>query len=140
MSTTESTTTSADASEEAPALELEGVSKRYGNVVALDDLSFEVRPHEVVGLLGENGAGKTTLLKILVGLIRPDGGTMRRNGEVVRFRNVTDASAAAIGMVHQEQSLVPNLSVAENILLGNEGRGARLGWMRWGRLRELAQC
>jgi len=125
---------------DAPALSLAGISKHYGSVAALSDMTFEVRKHEVVGLLGENGAGKSTLLKVLVGLVEPDAGVMCRDGEPVRFRGVAAAARAGIGMVHQEQSLVPNLSVAENILLGDEREGIRGGVFRWNRLRKLAQC
>jgi len=126
-------------SEQAPVLAVEGLTKRYPGVLALDRMSFEVRPHEVVGLIGENGAGKSTLLKSLVGLVRPDAGTIRVHGEPVKLRGVEHAGSVGIGMVFQEQSLVPNITVAENILLGAERAGIRTGVYRWGALNALAQ-
>jgi ribose transport system ATP-binding protein len=123
----------------AAALRVEGVSKRFGGTPALDGVTFEVRPHEVVGLVGENGAGKSTLLKVLAGLITPDAGRIILRGQAVRLRSVVEAANAGIGMVFQEQSLVTNVSVAENILLGHEGTGVRLGVFYWQRLHALAQ-
>lgn len=120
-------------------LEVKNLRKEFRGVVALDDISFELRRHEVVGLIGENGAGKSTLLKILSGVYRPDGGEILREGKRVSFRTAGDSAAAGIGMVHQEQSLVTSISVAENIFLGEEGRGVRGGIFRWGTLRKLAQ-
>ena len=126
-------------SEHPPVLSVEGLVKRYPGVAALDRMSFEVRPREVVGLIGENGAGKSTLLKCLVGLVRPDEGQIRVRGDAVRLRGVTHAGSVGVGMVFQEQSLVPNISVAENILLGAERSGARGGIYRWSTMYELAQ-
>ncbi|MTV27870.1 sugar ABC transporter ATP-binding protein [Nitriliruptoraceae bacterium ZYF776] len=103
-------------------------------------MSFEVRPHEVVGLIGENGAGKSTLLKSLVGLNQPDEGTIRVRGESVTLRGVAHAGSVGIGMVFQEQSLVPNITVAENILLGAERAGVRGGVYRWRELKRMAQA
>ncbi|WP_035485482.1 sugar ABC transporter ATP-binding protein [Geminicoccus roseus] len=102
------------------ALELVGVDKHFPGVHALKNVSLEVRPGEVVGLIGENGAGKSTLMKILSGVYQPDSGEIRHDGKVVVLRNPIDAAATGIGMVHQEQSLLTNLSVAENIWLGKE--------------------
>jgi ribose transport system ATP-binding protein len=122
-----------------PVLEVKNLRKEFRGVVALDDIDFEIRKHEVVGLIGENGAGKSTLLKILSGVYQPDGGSILRNGKQVRFRTAAESSEAGIGMVHQEQSLVTAVSVAENIFLGNEGRSVRGGIFRWGDLRKRAQ-
>lgn len=124
---------------EEPVLAVDNLVKRYPGVVALDHMSFEVRPREVVGLIGENGAGKSTLLKSLVGLVQPDEGEIRVRGETVKLRGVSQAGAAGIGMVFQEQSLVPNITVAENILLAAERTGVRGGIYRWSKMRELAQ-
>ena len=95
-------------------LEVKDLTKRFRGVVALDGVSFEVRRHEVVGLIGENGAGKSTLLKVLTGIYQPDEGVILRSGAPVTFRNSSEAARAGIGMVHQEQSLVTSVSVAEN--------------------------
>ncbi len=122
-----------------PVLAVRGLTKRYPGVLALDGMDLEVRPHEVVGLIGENGAGKSTLLKSLVGLARPDAGSIAVRGQEVRLRGVAHAASVGIGMVFQEQSLVPNITVAENILLGAEGAGVRGGLFRWQRMAELAQ-
>jgi ribose transport system ATP-binding protein len=127
------------ASAPVTALEVRGLVKHYPGVQALDGVDLVVRQHEVVGLAGENGAGKSTLLKALVGLVRPDAGEIWVRGERVRLRSVVDAADHGIGMVFQEQSLVPNLTVAENIVLGSEGPGVRRGIYRWSTMRRLAQ-
>ena len=133
-------TTDAGTRAGAPVLAVHGLTKRYPGVLALDGMDLEVRPREVVGLIGENGAGKSTLLKSLVGLARPDSGTISVRGETVRLRGVAHAASVGIGMVFQEQSLVPNITVAENILLGCEGAGVRGGLFRWKRMEALAQA
>jgi ABC-type uncharacterized transport system ATPase subunit len=104
----------------APALEMRGITKRYPGVVANDGIDLEVRPGEIHALLGENGAGKTTLMNILYGLARPDEGEILIDGSPVRIASPTDAIARGINMVHQHFMLVPVLTVAENILLGEE--------------------
>ncbi|MCO8276175.1 sugar ABC transporter ATP-binding protein [Actinoplanes sp. TRM 88003] len=121
------------------ALEVRGLVKHYPGVKALDGVDLVVRPNEVLGLAGENGAGKSTLLKALVGLVTPDKGQILVRGESVKLRNVVDAANHGIGMVFQEQSLVPNLTAAENIVLGSEGAGVRRGIYRWDVMRRLAQ-
>lgn len=123
----------------APVLEVVGVTKSFPGVKALDEVSFEVRRHEVVGLVGENGAGKSTLLKILSGVYQPDSGELKSFGEVIRLRSPRDAMRAGIGIVHQEQSLIPAISVGENILLGLEGDGIKYGVYRWGKINADAQ-
>jgi ribose transport system ATP-binding protein len=122
-----------------PALEVKNLVKHYPGVKALDGVDLVVRQNEVLGLAGENGAGKSTLLKALVGLVRPDSGEIWVRGEKVRLRSVVDAANHGIGMVFQEQSLVPNLTAAENIVLGSEGPGVRRGIYRWDTMRKLAQ-
>ncbi|MFI7493971.1 sugar ABC transporter ATP-binding protein [Kocuria sp. M4R2S49] len=131
-------------SESAPILRLRNVSKTFGPVRAVKDISLEIAPHEVVGLIGENGAGKSTLLKILTGIHEPDeGGVIEANGKEVTFRRPKDAVAAGIGVVHQEQSLLTNLSVAENIAMNavsSRDHATSFGVYRWGRLnREAAE-
>lgn len=122
-----------------PTLQVENLTKTFPGVMALDDVSLEVRPHEVVGLIGENGAGKSTLLNILSGLYAPDSGTLKMNGEEVSFKGPRDSARAGIGMVHQEQSLVNAVSVAENIMLGAEDQSLTAGWYRWSSLNRRAQ-
>jgi ribose transport system ATP-binding protein len=113
-------------SEHAPLLEVLAIRKAFPGVVALADVSFDVLPGEVHALVGENGAGKSTLLSIMNGLQLPDSGEIRRDGQAVTLRNPSVARAHRIALVHQELVLCPNLTVAENILLGQEPKG-RLG-------------
>jgi general nucleoside transport system ATP-binding protein len=103
-----------------PALEMRGITKRYPGVVANDHITLDVRNGEIHALLGENGAGKTTLMNILYGLARPDEGEILLDGTAVRIADPHDAIARGISMVHQHFMLVPVLSVAENIILGQE--------------------
>ncbi len=104
----------------APALEMRGITKRYPGVVANDSIDLDIRPGEIHALLGENGAGKTTLMNILYGLARPDEGTILIGGEEVRLTGPSEAIRRGISMVHQHFMLVPVLTVAENIILGEE--------------------
>ncbi len=104
----------------APALEMRGITKRYPGVVANDGIDLDIRPGEIHALLGENGAGKSTLMNILYGLATPDEGEIRLDGEPVKIAGPSDAIARGISMVHQHFMLVPVLSVADNILLGEE--------------------
>lgn len=107
-----------------PVLELEGITKRFGNVAANQDVSFDLRAGEIHALVGENGAGKTTLMRILYGMYTRDGGTIRIDGELVDFRSPADSIGRGIGMVHQHFMLVPSFTIAENLTLGAEpGRG-----------------
>ncbi len=105
-------------------IELRGITKRFGDLVANDNINLQIRAGEVLGLLGENGAGKTTLMNILSGLYRPDGGEILIDGKSTRFEGAGDAIRAGIGMVHQHFMLVPVFSVAENVVLGVEPVGA----------------
>ena len=104
-----------------PALELGNISKRFGAVHALDDVSFSARSGRVHALLGENGAGKTTLMRIAYGLLRPDQGSVRLFGRELRDHSVRGAVNAGVGMVQQHLSLVPALTAVENIALGRRG-------------------
>ena len=107
----------------APLLELEGITKRFGDLVANDSLSLSVGRGEVVAMLGENGAGKSTLMKIIYGLVRPDAGVIRMEGRTLNVRSPRDAMAAGIGMVTQEFSLVETMTARENIALSGVGLG-----------------
>jgi general nucleoside transport system ATP-binding protein len=122
----------AGATREAPVvLEMRDVTKTFGSVRANDDISITLRRGEVLGLLGENGAGKSTLMKILYGLYIPDSGSVFMDGEEVQIRDPKDAVSRGIGMVHQHFTLIPPLTVAENIVLGAEPRkGATLDLAR----------
>ena len=115
------------------------ITKSFAGVPALKGVSLEIRPNEVVGLIGENGAGKSTLMRIFAGTHQPDGGTLMRNGQPVRLRNARDGAANGIGMVFQEQSLLLNLSVAENIYLGQESQFVRFGIVDWKAMRTAAR-
>ncbi len=101
-------------------LEMQGISKRFPGVKALDNVSFSCRQGEVHALLGENGAGKSTLIKILSAAYTPDGGEIRFQGELFRHQDPIAAQKAGIGVIYQEFNLVPHLTVAENIFLGRE--------------------
>ena len=104
----------------APLLEMEGISKRFPGVVALNDVSLTVGEGEIVALIGENGAGKSTLMKILGGAISGDSGSVKINGEAVEISSPRDASALGIEFIHQELSVLDNLDVAANIFLRRE--------------------
>ena len=109
-------------SAEAPALELRGITKRFGPVVANDGIDFDLRPGEVHALLGENGAGKSTLMSILYGLYHPTEGEIRVNDQPVAVDSPSKAIELGIGMVHQHFMLVGVMTVTENIVLGGEPR------------------
>lgn len=104
--------------QDPPLVQMVGITKRFPGVVANDRVSFEVRRGEIHALLGENGAGKSTLMKILYGFYRPDEGEIYLDGRRVVFRSPRDAIAHGIGMVFQHFTLVPSLSVMENLLMG----------------------
>src|SRR5437588_210568 len=106
--------------DEAPVLELRGITKRFPGVVANDEVDFDLRRGEVHALLGENGAGKSTLMNVLYGLYQPDEGEIRVNGRPVPIHSPKDAIDLGIGMVHQHFMLIPVMTVAENIVLGTE--------------------
>jgi ribose transport system ATP-binding protein len=111
-------------------LEMNGIGKTFGGVIALRDVDFSLRAGEIHGLVGENGAGKSTLMKVIAGVHAEHDGTMRVNGREVAFRSASDALAAGIGMVHQELSVVPELTVAENVFLGAQPT-TKLGLVDW---------
>jgi len=103
-----------------PLLEMRGIVKNYPGVRALSDVSFELRSGEIHCLVGENGAGKSTLMKILSGALAKDAGSVAVNGKVIALNSPADALSAGIGIMYQDYKLVPELTVAENIFLGQE--------------------
>src|SRR5580692_7488579 len=107
---------------EAPLLQTVGVTKRYGTFLANDSVDIDVRPQEIHALLGENGAGKSTLVKTIYGLIQPSEGEMRWEGKRMVLSGPSEARARGIGMVFQHFSLFDNLTVAENVALGLDGK------------------
>ena len=106
----------------APVIEIDGISKFFGNIIALKDVSFEVYKGEITALLGDNGAGKSTLIKTLSGVHRPDEGVIRIDGVPIGFNSPRDAAAAGIGTVYQDLALQPLMSVTRNFFLGRELR------------------
>jgi ribose transport system ATP-binding protein len=123
---------------DTPLLAVRGISKAFPGVQALADVDWELAQGEVHGLAGQNGAGKSTLIKILSGAQRQDSGTIEIDGQPVEFHRPSDAQAAGIFTIYQELSLVPQLSVAENILLADLPR-ARFGAVSWPRMRAKAK-
>jgi ribose transport system ATP-binding protein len=121
-----------------PAVEMRGISKAFDSNVVLTGVDFEVAPGEVHALAGGNGAGKSTLMKILQGVYTKDDGTIRINGREVSFSSIHDAKAAGIGMVFQEFSLAPSLTVAQNIFLTTEPLGRGI-FIRDGEARDKAR-
>jgi len=109
------------------ALNLRGIKKSFGPTIALDGVDLELRTGEVHALIGENGAGKSTLMNVIAGSLQPDQGTMQINGQPYAPSNPLDARTHGIALIHQELSLCPHLSVAENVLMGIES--SRLGWL-----------
>jgi general nucleoside transport system ATP-binding protein len=105
-----------------PVIEMRGISKRFGSLVANDHIDLDIAPNEIHALLGENGAGKSTLMKILYGLYQPDKGDILIGRQKVRLKSPGDAIRNGIGLVSQHFSLVPTFTVAENVILGFEGK------------------
>lgn len=118
-------------------LSVEGISKSFPGVKALDDVSFEVRPGTVHALCGENGAGKSTLMKIINGIYQPDTGTIRVRGEEVRIKNPIEARAHGIAMISQELNYVPGMTIAESFFMGR--LPMKLGKIDWKFIRSEAR-
>ena len=104
-------------------LELRNITKRFGTLVANDNISLTLAPGEILSLLGENGAGKSTLMNVLYGLLQPEEGQILIDDKPVKFSGPGEAMTAGIGMVHQHFMLIPVFTVAENVVLGNEPTG-----------------
>ncbi len=124
--------------EPTPALEARDIVKRFDGVHALNGAALSVRPGEIHALLGENGAGKSTLIKVITGVYAPDSGEILRNGEIVELANVRAGHRLGVVALYQELSIIPTISVAENVLLG-EQTPRRGGFVRWGALRKRAK-
>ncbi len=122
---------------DAPVVELAAIGKSFPGVQALGDVYFDVRAGEVHALLGENGAGKSTLIKIMSGVYQPDAGTIRVDGQEVRFNDPHDAQGAGIATIYQELLLFPELTVAENIFMGHAPRTS-WGALDWRAMRDQA--
>ncbi|PKQ08370.1 MAG: sugar ABC transporter ATP-binding protein, partial [Alphaproteobacteria bacterium HGW-Alphaproteobacteria-10] len=112
----------AEAPQRTARIALAGVSKRYGGVTALDGVDFACSGGSIHAVLGENGAGKSTLIKIISGVVQPDGGEIALAGRAMRFADPASANAAGIVCIFQELSLVPDLTVADNICLADPPR------------------
>src|SRR4028118_507635 len=123
--------------QQPPVLEVRRVTKRFPGVLALNDISFGLRPGEAHALVGENGAGKSTLIKVITGVYRPDEGQILFEGEEVSFAEPRESQEAGISTIYQEVNLIPLLSVAENVFLGRQPRG-RLGLIDRARMNRQA--
>jgi ribose transport system ATP-binding protein len=123
-----STATKGGLNNQQPILEVRKISKSFPGVRALNNVDLRIWPGEVHALMGENGAGKSTLMKILSGAVRPDSGQILIDGKVVQFRNPHDARTAGIGIIYQELTVTPNLTVSGNVFLGSELK--RFGFMK----------
>jgi fructose transport system ATP-binding protein len=108
--------------EAQPILQARNLVKRFGRVVALDSANFDLRPHEILGVIGDNGAGKSTMIKVLNGAIMADQGEVLLDGKPVHFRSPIEAREAGIETVYQDLALSPALSIADNLFLGREIR------------------
>ena len=111
-----------------PRLQIDGMTKRFGPVVALDDVSLNVEPGTFHALLGENGAGKSTLVKCVMGYYAPDKGAVSLDGAAQAIPSPRHAHALGIGMVYQHFTLVPRMTVAENLLLARADLPVRIDW------------
>ncbi|MFN8464976.1 MAG: ATP-binding cassette domain-containing protein [Caldilineaceae bacterium] len=116
------------------SLEIRNVSKAFPNVQALTDVSLDIRPGEILAFMGENGAGKSTLLKIINGDYQPDTGTLTLDGKPLAFSNPRAAHKAGIRVIYQEPEIIPGVTVAENIWIGELPK--RMGFLDRGRLNE----
>lgn len=120
-------------------LEMQGIEKVYGTTKVLSNIDFQIRKGEVMGLIGENGAGKSTLLKIIAGVEQPTSGTMKMCGKPYSVNSTWQANAHGIGMVFQEQSLILNLTIAQNIFLGREKEYTKYGIINWKKMNSDAK-
>lgn len=122
-----------------PVLELKNIAKRFRTLQALDEVDFDLYQGEIHALVGENGAGKSTLMRILAGVYTEYEGTYTLDGQPMHLHSPHDALARGIGMIHQELSVIPELSVAENIFLGRQPLTA-IGTIDWGKMNAIAEA
>jgi len=126
----------------APLLELRNISKSYGSVQALTDVSFKAHAGEVIGLVGDNGAGKSTLIKVISGVHAPDSGELLVNGEARHWKSPHDSMEAGIETLYQDSGLAPHLTIGANIFLGREllrrGPLGKLGFLDQRRMERQA--
>lgn len=120
-----------------PLVELRAMTKRYAGVTALDSIDFQIRPGEVIGLLGDNGAGKSTLIKILSGVVEPTDGQFLHMGKEVRIRSRRESYDIGIETIYQDIALVDQMDITRNIFLGREETGF-MGFMRMKSMKEKA--
>jgi simple sugar transport system ATP-binding protein len=120
-----------------PLLELHGITKRFGALTALSDLSFHIGEGEVIGLLGDNGAGKSTTVNLISGIHKPTSGHLAVDGKQTLFTCRTDSAEAGIETIYQNTALVDDLSITRNIFMGRERTNA-LGFLRESEMREIA--
>ena len=121
------------------AIELKGITKTFGSVVANNNVNLNVRPGEILALLGENGSGKTTLMNMLSGIYQPDSGEIFVDGQKVSISSPEDSKRLGIGMVHQHFKLVDVFSAADNIWMGKEKSGLFLKKDRYAEIENMAK-
>jgi ABC-type sugar transport system ATPase subunit len=127
-----------------PTLELRSISKRFGAVQAVRDVSFSIGPGEVLGMVGDNGAGKSTIVNMIAGTLAPDLGQILVDGKELAYGSPAESRARGIETVYQFLNIIPSLDIAENVYLGRElrrfGLGGRLGWIDPRRMRKEASA
>ena len=121
------------------AIEMRGITKTFGSVVANNNINLSVRPGEILALLGENGSGKTTLMNMLSGIYKPDKGSIFIDGKEVTISSPEDSKRLGIGMVHQHFKLVDVFSAADNIWMGKEKAGLGLNKRRYDQVQQIAE-
>jgi len=125
------------AAQAPPLYEARNITKKYGNLLALDGVNFRIHPGEVIGLLGDNGAGKSTLIKMMSGVVKPDSGEILIDGKPTRIASRHDSQEAGIETIYQDTALVDSMSITRNIFMGREITGFA-GFMRHGKMSETA--